>query len=479
MGKRARWILLLMLIALASRVGAYTIPYETWMGAYIGEKKVGYLSLKIEQADYDGIKGYRIANVLNNHLTVLGADLNQLVTTVVRTDESFAPLIEDFSMASGGKTTRVRATFHKDTIECVISAGSGSRTQTVPIPEGANLIGDSLFAVPDIRPEIGSEHKMHYFNPLTLSVEELTVKIERRERIEVGGKQYDAIILKNITPMGEMTVWQEPGGEMLQVQAVMGIRMVRQTEKEAMSGIETGAAQDFAVLTSVKPSKPIPSPRELKKLDIVLKGLDGSRMAISDSRQKAAPIAGDPDAVEFVINAATFDKSKSVERPVTDPALQEELSATAYLDHDLSAVTNQAREIVGDEKSAYQACSKIRAWVFANMKTDPGIGITRSASDVLKSRVGVCRDYAILFAALARSVGIPARVAAGLIYTNGGFYYHAWVECYVGQWVPFDATLPTDFVDATHIKLAEGDATAMFGLARVIGNLKADVNSLK
>jgi len=94
---------------------------------------------------------------------------------------------------------------------------------------------------------------------------------------------------------------------------------------------------------------------------------------------------------------------------------------------------------------------------------------------VIKSKRGVCRDYGILFAALARSAGIPSRIAAGLLYTDGAFYYHVWTECYVGEWVPFDATLPTDFVDATHIKLAEGDAPTMFGLAKVIGSLKAEI----
>ncbi len=91
--------------------------------------------------------------------------------------------------------------------------------------------------------------------------------------------------------------------------------------------------------------------------------------------------------------------------------------------------------------------------------------------------MGVCRDYAILFAALARNRGIPAKVVAGLTCVDGSFYYHAWVECFVGEWVPFDATLPTDFVDATHIKLAEGDATSMFGMAKVIGSLKAKIIS--
>jgi len=52
---------------------------------------------------------------------------------------------------------------------------------------------------------------------------------------------------------------------------------------------------------------------------------------------------------------------------------------------------------------------------------------------------------------------------------------HAWAESFVGEWIPVDATLPGIFVDATHIKLAEGDTSAIFDAVKAIGNLKAEV----
>ena len=165
--------------------------------------------------------------------------------------------------------------------------------------------------------------------------------------------------------------------------------------------------------------------------------------------------------------------------PIVGSRFTRYVGSTPYLDCDVTAVKDTADKIVGNEKNAYTACSKIRKWVHANMTTRADIGITRAASDVLKSKVGVCRDYAILFAALARSAGVPAKVVSGLIYTDKAFYYHAWVECYVGEWVPFDATMDSDFVDATHIKLVGGDATSMFGLAKVIGTLKVDVKDFE
>ncbi|MCE5199512.1 MAG: transglutaminase domain-containing protein [Armatimonadota bacterium] len=477
--RRLRLVFTLMLIPLALRVYAYQVPYESWMGSFVGDKKIGYLSYKIDKAEFEGVQGYRIASVLNNRLTILGADLTQLVTTVVYTDSSYAPIREDFTVSSGGKTTTVRATFKKDSVDCVISAGSGVSNKTVPIPNGASLVGDAMFVMPDGPVEIGKEYNLHYFNPLTLAIEDLKVRIEREEKLTIGDQTYQTVVLANITPMGQMTIWQERNGDMVQVEAMMGIRMIRQTEKEAISGLESANSQDFGVLTSVKTDRDIHSPRNVKSLDIVFKGVDDPKMLITDSRQSAEKVKGQPGVVHYAIKTSSFDSDKSIKLPVDPKQFEEYLASTPYLDCDLADVKSKAKEIVGDEANAYVACTKIRKWVFENMTVRGDIGITRSASDVLKSKVGVCRDYGILTAALARAAGIPAKIAAGLLYTNGGFYYHVWVECYVGEWVPFDATLNTDFVDATHIKLAEGDATSMFGLASVIGNLKAEIKDYK
>ena len=476
MRRSTGWIVTLMLITFAARVGAFTVPYEAWMGAYLGQKKIGYLSFNIEKAEAGG---YRIASVMNNRLTVLGTDLTQIVTTVIQTDADYKPITEDFAMSSGGKTTRIRATFEKDTVECVISAGSGSSTRSVPIPEEANLVGDVLFALVDDKPEVGKEYSMHYFNQLTLTVDELKVIVERSEKINIAGKDYDTVVMRNTTPMGEMMVWQEPGGDIVKVHAMMGIKLIRQSREEAMADIESGTQDDFAVLTSVKPDVEIPSPREVSSLKVVLAGIGDSRMAINDSRQKATPVDGKPKDYQFEITTKAFDAKSALHLPVKQSGFSEFLAATPYLDCGVAAVRTQAEKIVGGEKNTYAACSKIRSWVYANLKHRADIGITRAASDVLQSKVGVCRDYAILFAALARSAGIPTTVASGLLYTDGAFYYHAWVECYVGEWVPFDATMPTDFVDATHIKLASGDATSMFTLAKVIGVLKIDVKGFE
>ena len=43
-----------------------------------------------------------------------------------------------------------------------------------------------------------------------------------------------------------------------------------------------------------------------------------------------------------------------------------------------------------------------------------------SALEVLKTRVGDCNEHTTLYVAMARSLGIPARIAVGLVYLRSG-----------------------------------------------------------
>lgn len=73
--------------------------------------------------------------------------------------------------------------------------------------------------------------------------------------------------------------------------------------------------------------------------------------------------------------------------------------------------------------------------------------------DFLTARVGYCEQFAGAYAAMARSLGIPARVAVGFtpgeqdlrdpdVYVVRGRHAHAWPEVYFPEvgWVPFEPT---------------------------------------
>ncbi|MDO8682814.1 MAG: transglutaminase-like domain-containing protein, partial [Armatimonadota bacterium] len=254
---------------------------------------------------------------------------------------------------------------------------------------------------------------------------------------------------------------------------------------EAMAGLgedeaPSSPAGDFAVLTSMKADVDLPLPRRIKSLKLRVTGIPDQKLAVSDVRQKATWIkTSDKPTVDYAIIAVKPDGKKSAKLPLRAVSLKPFLAEAPYIQCNHPDIKKQARLIVGKETNAFKAANKIRAWVQANMRAQADIGIVRSSLDVLNNRVGVCRDYAILYAALARAAGIPTRIVTGLVFTNGSFYYHVWAESYTGVWTPFDATLNTDFVDATHIKMAQGDATSMFEVSKAIGGLKAHIIDYK
>lgn len=80
--------------------------------------------------------------------------------------------------------------------------------------------------------------------------------------------------------------------------------------------------------------------------------------------------------------------------------------------------------------------------------------ILTTAEETLRSRRGVCQDFAHLMVALCRRSGLPARYVCGLMQGEGAT--HAWVEVNDGQcWYAFDPTNDTAIATG-YIKLAHG-----------------------
>jgi len=82
-----------------------------------------------------------------------------------------------------------------------------------------------------------------------------------------------------------------------------------------------------------------------------------------------------------------------------------------------------------------------------------------SVDEVLALRAGVCQDFAHLFIAVARAMGVAARYVSGYIHAPGAATSasHAWAEAWVpGRgWVGYDATHPVR-AGENHVRLAVG-----------------------
>src|SRR5262249_12846450 len=131
----------------------------------------------------------------------------------------------------------------------------------------------------------------------------------------------------------------------------------------------------------------------------------------------------------------------------------------------------------------WEKAKRIEHWVARNLRDKNFSVAFAPASEVARDLSGDCTEHGVLTAAMCRAVGVPCRVAIGLVYADrlGGFGFHLWNEVYVNRrWVAIDASFEQDDVDAVHIKLADSslDGVAPFEtflpIVRVLGKTSID-----
>lgn len=119
------------------------------------------------------------------------------------------------------------------------------------------------------------------------------------------------------------------------------------------------------------------------------------------------------------------------------------------------AVTALARQAVGDARTERAKIDRLVRFVHRHVRYERAA--TPELFELLQTRTGNCQSYALLFVALARAEGIPAREVVGLMYAGdaaGGFGPHQWAEAARdGVWHPVDSTTGAAELDATYIRI--------------------------
>ncbi len=161
--------------------------------------------------------------------------------------------------------------------------------------------------------------------------------------------------------------------------------------------------------------------------------------------------------------------------PAQDPGLAQWLAPEPLIQSRDPRIAAQARQILegGRVRDPGAAAERLTHWVHANLRREATVGVP-AAVQVLAARRGDCNEHTALFVALARAAGLPARAVAGLLSVNGRFYYHAWPEVYLGDWVAVDPTFDQFPADAAHLRLTIGGLARPVELVRLVGRLKLE-----
>jgi transglutaminase-like putative cysteine protease len=151
----------------------------------------------------------------------------------------------------------------------------------------------------------------------------------------------------------------------------------------------------------------------------------------------------------------------AAELRTASPDVPDEIAAT-YLqlpERFPELVETEAYEITRAATTPYDKARALQDYLRSDLFTyDDQVGPGHSDNALLtflfETRRGYCEQFASAFAAMARSAGLPARVAVGFtpgardrrndptLFRVRGVHAHAWPEVYLGEygWVPFEPT---------------------------------------
>ncbi len=428
-------------------------PKEHWYNFTLMNTKIGYMHISSEKTEYEGkeVDRNKINIVMN--LKGLGSDVTIESTRVEYIGSDLMPRhFLSTSNESGLKQVEGRIV---DGVAYIKTTLNGETTESeVPVPPDtiSEYTGvESLFRK---GLKIGDKLNFHIFSFDLLKPVKAELEVEGQDTLTYQSEEKQVYVLRQTVDMMNgvtQKVWLDTDGVSYRSEVpMMGFSMVTtKTDKEAAFG-DTEEV-DIVLKTRILPSGKHPT-RNARNFEADVKLTSGSiaDAIMSNSRQKLE--ANSEHSGRLSIQVPTVAAEDCPDLPVQD-AEGKFLGASAYIQTDAPAIRAKTAEILDGEVNSWRAAEKLCQWVHTAITEKKVSGGFGSSLTALESLSGDCTEHTVLFIALARAAGIPARICSGIIFGQDAFYYHFWAEVYVGRWVQMDPTLGQTIADANHIQL--------------------------
>ncbi len=281
------------------------------------------------------------------------------------------------------------------------------------------------------------------------------------------------------------TLWLNPRGEPVLEMAWNGILISGlESERRAKADLAEASVNKRETLleySRIRTPTLISHPRTVTELDIAVTGLPDGFIPPSDTLQRCRLEAGETRCVIRAMDLSHWTSRGNNPPGDTVPAdLAAFTTPSAVVESHDPAIQRLAMDIVDTSGDRLHQIHRLIEWIQHNLDQEPSDAF--SATQVLAGRKGECQGLTWVYTAFARSLGIPTRVTNGLVYSDDleGFLYHTWAESYVGDvWLPVDATFAQVGVDATHVKLLDGERPVdLLPLVDLVGRIRVTVHSV-
>jgi hypothetical protein len=437
--------------------------------------------------------GFVLEDRLQLDVPALGRVTRAVATTRIELDPALEVQAFRFQLEAPGGRYRVHAAAADGRWALELDAGAGVQRSTLPAEAGMLLAATlplRLAAAGELVP--GRTLRLRVFDPSVLAAREVEVRVVGEER---AGVPRDSAVLDAGTgrwvaaghdtlpvwrveeAMGgvRVTSWVDRDGRIVRAESPLGFTMERVPfqvawhELERSRGDPAFAAGYGAIVegTAIQSAVPVRVVVGGESFAVRLAGVELDGFDLGGGRQE---LRGDTLVV--------------VREDATGPAgyrlpwrgageLAAALEASPLVQSDHPQIVRQARQVAGGERDPVMVAERLNQFVHRRLRKELSPGIP-SAIQVLESGAGDCNEHTVLYVALARALGLPARTATGLARVDGRFFYHAWPEVWLGRWVAVDPTLGQFPADATHLRFVVGGLARQVELVRLIGRLRLE-----
>jgi hypothetical protein len=443
-------------------------------GMYIGGKKCGWIVDEIKFGKHDGKEVVRVTS--QSYMATLfdgekSIKEEKSLFCYALTGEGRLVYARHYQKEDGKELTR-QATPHGKGMRITTQQGKRTLTHDVSMPK------DTLALARELEVWLrGSRKAGDRFVKYSVSWEDADVDqketyiFKAKKTIPLDGKK---------TAVADVTIDVHDGKLVSEVfldgrpvKGQLGGLLSIKLEKEAEAKKLSGAPVDLLDASCVIIDRDLSPARGVTLLKLELTHLGDFK--VPPSHRQVFKEEKDRAVLEMKRDFR-LDKGKAL----SQERVKRYTRTTPRLQCDQKPVADLARKIVGKETDVLKKARRIEAWVYRELKKSYSDN-AETALEILDNKAGDCTEHSLLFVALARAAGIPAREVGGLAFVKGDkpmFGWHAWAEIHDGhQWVSIDPTWNEVYVDATHIKLSEGPRD--LGWANVAGKLKIKVLEVK
>ena len=457
-------------LLVAQDVDIRSLAGDEWYGVYFNGQKVGFAqrSLVVEE---DG--SVRVAEEAQFRIAMGG--MRQDIRSVER--RGYGPdgalVMVDATMHDVSGTSRFEA--HAAGDRLILTTSVGGAVTEKALPGTADTVQGLLGQLRLIAEggTDGGEFRYTVFEPMLGKDTEAITRIVGEEERVLNGVATKVYRIETQRPALGLTTLSYVTRDGTTLEDIIAGMLTMRLEPEAMAK-DVHYSNDVIISNAARVSAPIEGARTRPSLTLRLRGPLTPDHLFNDDRQF---LAAEGDTFLFRAARLSSARIESVAAPIDDPEAAEWLRPSLFVQSDHPRLIAKAESILSGATDALDISTILCHWVNTNVRTAYSARMS-NALEVLASLEGDCTEHSILFVGLARAAGVPAREVAGLVYVGGpqpGFYFHQWAKVWVGKWVDVDPTFDQPLVDATHIKLSEGDLFKQTQLLPIIGQIRIEV----